>query len=152
MTFAGSFLLTIWRDERGASVVELAVCCPFLVLLLTGLIDLGHGLAERLTIQKAANLGLEIVQASPPQVESGDVDFDYRHVRTEAAAAAKVPVRNVKISRWLECDGVRQPIDAICLIGQKSARFVKIDISKLFEPEFVPMVYNLRANAAVRTQ
>jgi hypothetical protein len=147
-----SFWQSVWRDQHGVSVVEMAVCCPFLVLLLTGLIDLGQGLADRLMIQKAANLGLEIVQASPPQIEAGDADYDYQHVRREAAAAAKVPIRNVRMSRWLECNGVRQPIDAICLVGQRSARFLSIEIRKIYQPQFVPKTYNLVVSAAVRIQ
>lgn len=152
MKLRKSFWQAFWRDERGVSVVEMAVCCPFLVLLLTGLIDLGQGMADRLLIQKAANLGLEIVQASPPQIEAGDVDYDYQHVRREAAAAAKVPMRNVKMSRWLECNGVRQPIDAICLVGQQSARFINIQVTKVYVPKFIPKKYNLVVNAAVRIQ
>lgn len=142
----------IWRDQLGTSVVELAVCCPFLVLLLSGLIDLGLGMAERHRLQKAVNMGLEIIQTNPPQIEAGDATYDYSEVRTETAAAAGVPVEAVVASRWLECDGVRQQADAVCLLGQRSARFFNLQISKPYLPQLLPQQYVLKVSAAVRTQ
>lgn len=145
-------LYKLGADTRGVAFVEMAMCAPFLAVLLGGMIDLGSGLAERHNVQRALNVGLEIAQAHPPKFIAGETDFDYTYIRQETAAAAKTRIEDVAIDRWLECDGTRQPIDATCLPAQTSARFLQISVVKRYQPRLVPKTYDLRAAGAVRIQ
>ena len=122
------------RNERGTSVIELAVAAPVLLLFLAGLTDLGRGLSERYRLQQAVNRSLEMAQ-------TGRED-DYAFLVPEAAAAAGVPETQVVQQQWLECDGVKMSkwTDE-CNVGSESARFVKLSITSSYRPLFGSMSY-----------
>jgi Flp pilus assembly protein TadG len=141
------------RDERGTSLIEFGFLAPFLGLLAMGVIDLSRGLAERFAIQAAVNASLELVQARPAVAGDDATDVDYTFVRTEAAALAKVPVAQVTLTRWLECDGVEQPrVTGTCSANQDVARYLRIHVAKNFQGDFYFHTIPMSASGALRTQ
>ncbi len=140
-------------NQDGTSVVELALVSPFLVLLLTGLIDLSQGISEQFSLKQAVNRGLELVQARPPRAHSEAATVDFSYIQEEAAAAAGVPLEQVIVDVWLQCGEVRQSnYRAVCLHGQDTARYLRIQINKTFEGNAFLGAYPISATGAIRIQ
>jgi Flp pilus assembly protein TadG len=123
-------LSRLWRTRDGASVIELALALPFLSIMLVGLVDVASFYSAQVSLQQAAARSLERVQVS-----GSTTDFSF--VRTEAAAAAGVPVSQVTVETWLECDNVRQAVSVeSCTETQTSSRYVKVTINSSHAPFF----------------
>ena len=123
-------LRTLGRDERGASMIEFAFFAPILAMMVMGITDVSMGFSRKLTLEAAAYRSLE-------RVAVGSVQTDYSYLRPEAAAAAGVPVDDVAVDNWLECDGVRQTeFLGACTETQMTSRYVRISITGSFTPSF----------------
>ena len=140
-------------DERGTSVVELAFVAPILSLLTMGIIDLSGAFSRRMELTQGANRALERLASDDfdvPQDANGEPT--YSGIAEDAAAAAGVPVEQVEVIGWLECDGVEQDEDvetcpadtsADCTVPTPPAhcepvvaRYVQIRIEDDFDPMF----------------
>lgn len=148
-------LLRLRRDRRGTSVLELGLVLPVLMVVVLGLIDVAGCYSAQMSLQQAASRALERVQ-----VGNSRTDFDF--VRTEAANAANVPVSQVTVETWLECNQVRQS-QAVqdCASGQARARYVQVAITARYEayfrysplgPRQADGTVRLAANSSVRYQ
>ena len=119
------------QDEGGTSIIELALVAPILATLLIGMVDLSRAYSHKLQLEQAAQRAIEKVQ----QYQS--TTSTYGTLQTEAAAAAGVPVANVAIDYWLECDGTRAAnYNSACASGQTYGRWVQVDITGTFTPMF----------------
>ena len=156
-------LLGLLRDERGVSIVELALFTPVVAMIVMGMADLGRGYSERHDLQQAVNRTLEMAQAKMVTADSDATDVSYEFLRTEAAAASGVPLSNVTLTRWRECDGAARPWAGTCGSGEETARYIRIEVTAFFEPTFdlgpiakgsaaVDGKIPMRARAAVRVQ
>lgn len=162
-------------DEKGTSIVELAMVAPLLSLVTMGIIDLSTGYGRRLELTEAASRTIEKVAANNFEIPAGSDGPDYSAIRADAAEGAGVPVSQVTVTRWLECDGVEQPsFEGTCppedrpecdaeVIPQDClpvmARYIEVRIDDSFRPQFASIVapgpngtYPLFAEAAVRIQ
>jgi hypothetical protein len=118
-----------------------------------GVIDLSRGLAERFALQAAVNQSLELIQARPAVAGATATDVDYSWLKTKAASLAKVPVAQVTLNRWLECDGVdKGDVNGTCTGTQDVARYLQVRINKNFEGEFYFDTIPMSASGALRTQ
>ena len=118
------------RDRRGASILELGLVLPVIMVVLLGLIDVATLYSTQLSLQQAAARALERVQV-------GNSRTDFAFVRTEAATAAQVPESQVTVETWLECDQVRQPASTQdCPTGEQRARYVEVAIASTYQPYF----------------
>lgn len=125
------FLRALARDERGVSIVEMALLAPILAAFTVGIGDLGRGFAERFALQQAIHRTLEMAH------QAGAVDGEYDYLIAQAAEAAAVPVDDVSLDEWLECDGTRQPaFDGTCPTGQQIARYIELRIDCTYNPMF----------------
>lgn len=121
---------SIVGDERGTSLAEFAAVAPVLGLMLVGIADYSMGYWERFGLEAAAHRTVE--RANADTTSSG-----YSYLREEAAIAADVPVANVTLETWRECNGTRQAtFDGICDAGQEIARYVRVKIVKDYVPTF----------------
>jgi Flp pilus assembly protein TadG len=146
-------LPSLARDERGTSLIEFGFLAPFLAMLAMGVIDLSRGLAERFALQQAVNRSLELVQARPAVAGATATDLDYSFVKTEAASAAGVPVSQVTLTRWLECNGVEQAsVTGSCAGTADTARYLRVHITKNFQGDFYFRTIPMTASGALRTQ
>ena len=146
----------IAKDERGGSVVELAIIAPVLASLLIGLVDLSRAYSAKSRLEQAAERAVQKIQA----YQGTSTDFSV--LKAEVASAAEVPESNVSVDNWLECNGNRQPdFDATCPEGQMSARWLSVDVrgehAPLFKSRFYPNAnedgtLTLRGSASARTQ
>ena len=144
------------RDERGASIVELALVVPVMASLLIGMVDLSRAYSYKLKLEQAAQRAIEKIQQYQTTTST------YGTLQTEAAAAAGVPTSNVVIDYWLECDGTRATnYNSSCTTGQTYARWVQVDVTGTFTPLFASKRYpganangtfTLHGIAGMRTQ
>jgi len=146
------------RDRRGASILELGLVLPILMVVLLGLIDVASLFSARMSLQQAAARALERVQV-------GNSRTNFTFVETEAAAAAAAagfPAATASSTTWLECNQVRQQASVQdCPAGQQRARYVDITITADYDPYFrySPLGarqpngnVRMRANSSVRYQ
>lgn len=129
------------RDDRGASIVELALVVPIMGSLLIGMVDLSRAYSYKLKLEQAAQRAIEKVQAYQTSTST------YTTLQSEAATAAGVPTSNVTIDFWLECDGARASnYESVCTSGQTYARWVTVSVQGTFTPMFRSKYYP-RANS-----
>jgi Flp pilus assembly pilin Flp len=144
------------RDDRGASIVELALVAPVMASLLIGMVDLSRAYSHKLKLEQAAQRAIEKVQQYQTTTST------YGTLQTEAAAAAGVPVGNVGIDYWLECNGVRAAdYNSVCPSGQTYERRVLVEVYGTFSPVFrsrrwpganTDGTFTLSGKAGMRTQ
>jgi len=150
------FLRSLRRDERGASIIEMALVTPVLASLLIGMVDISRAYAARLQLEQAAQRAIEKVM----QYQANSSTYSTLYL--EASSAAGVPVDQVTVDYWLECNGVRSDAyDVACPSGQTYARYVTVSIDKDFTPMFGTAYfpgansdgsYTLTGEAGLRTQ
>ena len=155
-------LTTLARDERGASIIEMAMAMPVLGSLLIGMVDISRAYSAKLQLEQAASRAIEKVQ----QYQASE--STYTTLQTEAGSAARaagftnVADSDVVIDYWLECNGTRATdYDTTCSSGQTYARWVTVDIPATFTPMFSSRhwpgantdgSFTLHGKAGLRTQ
>jgi Flp pilus assembly protein TadG len=149
-------------DDRGTSLVEMALATPIFAAVLMGMVDLSRAYSERLQLEQATQRAIEKVFNNQTQSTS------YNTLKAEAVSAAQdagyseVTTSDVTIDYWLECNGARQTnYDVNCADGQLYARYLNVAIQKKFVPYFGTRyfpgansdgTFTLRADAGIRTQ
>ena len=150
------------RDERGASVIEMAMVTPLLGSLLIGMVDISRAYSAKLMLEQSAYRAIEKVQGYQTS------ESTYSTLKTEAGSAARaagfttVADTDVVLDFWLECNGTRQSVyDSVCPGGQTTARWVTVDIPATFTPMFSSRrwpganangTFTLHGKAGLRTQ
>jgi Flp pilus assembly protein TadG len=134
----------------------MAMVTPMLATLLVGMVDISRGYSAKLQLEQAAQRSIEKVMQY--QADSST----YSTLYTEAAVAAGVPVTDVTVDYWLECNGARAAdYDAACPNGQVYARYVSVAVDKDFRPMFgtrffpganTDGTYTITGEAGLRTQ
>lgn len=71
------------KNERGATLVEMSIVIPLLIVIVMGIADLGRALAAQITLQDAVSEGALFGSQSPD---------DYTEVRQRVVDAADVPL------------------------------------------------------------
>ena len=132
-------LPNIIRDERGASIIEMALVAPILASLLIGMVDMSLGYSAKLQLEQAAQRAIE-------KAMNGEKETAFfEALEDEAVAAADVPASQVEVRYWLECNGVSQnsspstmeaDYEKVCPDGEAYARYVNVRIEKAFTPMF----------------
>ena len=74
---------TLARDERGASIIEMAMAMPVLASLLIGMVDISRAYSAKLQLEQAAYRAVEKVQ----QYQTTESTYDT--LKTEAGSAAR---------------------------------------------------------------
>lgn len=147
---------TLIRDSSGNSVIEMALAAPFLAALLIGMVDLSLGYSTKLQLEQAAQRTIEKVMQQNGMSTNMEAEL-----RTEAAAAAGVAESAVTPNIWLECNGVRRSeFNGECASGETYARYVTVDIVKIYTPIFASRyagadqdgTYTLHGVAGIRIQ
>lgn len=143
-------------DERGTSLVEMALATPIFAALLTGMVDLSLAYSQKLQLEQAAQRSIERVMNRQMSSTS------YNTIKTEAADQADVSEEAVTVDFWLECNGTRQTdYDTSCTTGQIQARYLTVTVEKDFMPVFGTKyfpganddgTFTIESEAGIRTQ
>jgi Flp pilus assembly pilin Flp len=127
------------RDERGTSVIELALLAPILASLVVGMSDLSRAYSAKLQLEQAAQRSIEKAMNGKKETTL------YVALEDEAVLAAGVDEADVEVRFWLECDGVSQntssatmeeDYEIVCADGATIARYVNVRIEKAYSPMF----------------
>jgi Flp pilus assembly protein TadG len=159
-------LTALTRDDRGASLVEMALVAPFLAAIVIGMTDLSRAYSMKVQLTQAAQRGIE------KAMQGKKTTTVYDTLQSEAAAAAGVATSAVAVRYWLECNNVSQMQslatmnsdynDRVCTGTPPPtiARYVSVDISKTYTPLFGTRfagsnangTYTLHGKAMIRVQ
>lgn len=155
-------LRRLFADDRGTSLIEMALATPILAAVLMGMVDLSRAYSEKLQLEQATQRAIEKVFNNQTQSTS------YNTLKSEAVSAAhaagfsEVTSSNVTVDYWLECNGTRQAdYDTPCPNGQMYARYINVAIWRKFTPYFGTKyfpgansdgTFTVRADAGIRTQ
>ncbi|HEX8526185.1 TadE/TadG family type IV pilus assembly protein [Allosphingosinicella sp.] len=124
-------LAALARDSRGVTLVEFGLLFPILAVMVLGTIDVSRGLSTKFALEQAAQRTIEIASLGDRPQQ------DYSFLRAHAAAAAEVPIAQVTVSQWLECDNVRQSsFNGVCQGDEQAARYVEISLYQDYLPSF----------------
>jgi Flp pilus assembly protein TadG len=151
-------MMRIWTDERGNSLIEMALVTPVLATLLVGTVDLSRSYSTKLQVEQAAQRTIERIQVSEYKTTNNSV------YESEARTAAGTG-STATIASWLECngDGVHLDYDTGTCANATDpyARYVQVTVSQNFTPLFGTRFFpgantngtvTVRATAGVRTQ
>jgi len=148
--------LSILRDERGNSFIEMALAAPLLAALFVGMVDISRAVSAKVDLEQAAQRAVEQVQAQADfkTTQAGAIKSD--------AEAAGGTGSTATVTYWLECnhDGVHLDFDTgSCSAGQSYARYVNVAIQKSFTPLYGDMfpgatggTVTVKGKAVVRVQ
>jgi Flp pilus assembly pilin Flp len=150
------FMRSLARDERGASLIEMAMVAPVFASMLLGMVDISRAYSAKLFLEQAAYRAIEKVQQYRTESDT------YTTLAVEAKDAAEVNLSDVTVDPWLECNGVRQTdYLGVCPTGQVVTRYITVSIQKKFTPMFgtryfpganTDGTYTLTGRAGLRTQ
>ena len=110
------------RDERGATAVEFAFAAPFLLLLLSGLVDLGLALNQSSSLSNAARAGAQYGIRFPSD-KDGIAQVVTKTLNQDAA--------NVTVTSQVSCecsDGTAIACGGVC-VGTTNRSYVTVNVS-----------------------
>ena len=110
------------RDDRGASIIELALVAPILASLLIGMVDLSRAYSSKLLLEQAAQRSIEKVQQYQASSSTSDADQGGDRRRGTSGGLHGGDRSDVTVDFWLECDGVRAANYDIDLRGRADLR------------------------------
>lgn len=151
------------RDERGTSLIEMALIAPVLSCLLIGLVDLSRGYAAKLKLEQAAESTIETVQQQGYTHNTTSTPTSLQVLETEAVARAGTGSSAIATA-YRECrSGATKTVvdfDTDCTAGYTAARYVAIQITQTYSPMFSTRFggsnadgsFTLVAKAAIRVQ
>ncbi len=132
-------LISLVRDQRGNSLIELALVMPFLASMVVGMVDVSRGYSAKLQLEQAAQRSIE-------KAMNGEKNTTFfQSLQSEAMTAAGVAANAVTIRYWLECNGVSQNSSQAtmeadygkkCADGVPYSRYVNVRIEKSYSPMF----------------
>ena len=150
-------IIRIIRDQRGTSVIELAIAAPILSVFLIGMVDLSRAYSAKLQVEQAAQRTIEKVQ------RNGFSLGDQTSLQTEAETVAGTG-SSATVVATLECTSsggavTVKAFNQTCLDTDTFARYLRVQITKPYSPFFrmrfgvaANANYTLHGNAALRVQ
>ena len=158
-------LHTLWRAERGAAIIELAIVAPVIALMTVGVVDLSNGFGHKLRLEQAAQRSIEKVMQTTgvTSVEStiaSEAICQANGTNEDGSCkTAPVTVDNVTVIHRLECNGTLSTAED-CASGETATRWVQVTIWSDYEPLFPVHFsgideggkYRIQATAGIRTE
>jgi Flp pilus assembly protein TadG len=131
------------RDERGASIIELALVAPFMAAIVIGVTDLSQAYSMKLQLEQVAQRTIEKVE------QQKSVATTYNSALNDEATAAASDAgftsgNTITSDSWLECgsDTTHQTFTGSCATaGDVTARYVSVSISRAYVPFFQSRVW-----------
>ena len=159
-------LCDLARDERGASIIEMALVAPFLATLVIGMIDISRGYSAKIKLEQVSQRTIEKAMQGMQGDDSTDI---FNTLKAEAAQVADVDPSKVEVRYWLECNGVSQnsnpstmaaDYEKVCSSGERYSRHLNVRIEKKYTPMFATKwlgsnsdgSFNLVGESGIRVQ
>lgn len=121
------------RRDRGASIVELALIAPVLVLLVFGVLDLARGYRMQIRLENAAREGAILAQVQPNRVDgcSNGLDIVSR-VHAEDEGLASIPIEIVVLTED-STGAVVQPVSGCTGSHGAPGKRQRVEVSASFD-------------------
>ncbi len=160
-------LQSLWREDRGAAIIELAFVAPVIALMTIGVVDLSNGFSYKLRVEQAAQRSIEKVMQTTgiTNVETTITDeamcqFNGTQADGVTCKTAPLTAANVTVTHRLECDGAVTDPTTDCDEDQAEARWIKVAVKTEYKPLFPVHFagidangkYDIKAAAGMRTQ
>lgn len=159
-------LITLWREDRGAAIIELAIVAPVIALMTVGVVDLSNGFNTKLKVEQAAQRSVEKVMQTTgvTNVETTIANeaicqFNGTMPNSTVCKTAPLTAANVVVTHRLECNNV-VTTDPDCPEDTVESRWIKVTVSTTYTPMF-PLKftgidangkYDIVASAGMRTK
>jgi Flp pilus assembly protein TadG len=145
MKMLADLLSGLSHDNRGNSVVELALYLPFALLAFGGMFDFSQAVTQKLRAQQAVARTLEMASNLPVSA------INPATLRAEAAAAANVPESSVTATVWVECNGIVSTSGS-CPSSTELARYVSVTINHSYQLTLYPALSGMAGAGPIRFQ
>jgi Flp pilus assembly protein TadG len=132
----------VGRDQRGASVIELALAAPFLAAIVIGMSDLSRAFSMKLLLEQAAQRTVEKVENQKSVATSYNTSLS-SEASSAMTAAGYSSGNTITPDSWVECSSngttwTRQSnfTDSCPNASDITARYVKVTIARNYVPMF----------------
>lgn len=125
--------------ERGASIVELALIAPVMVLIVMGIIDLARGYQMQIQLENAAREGAAFAQTRPNAYECASSDDIVARASAEEPGVASLPDFRVEVFAQDGSGDLTEPVTGCDGTAAEAGDRVRVVVSATFEL-LVPMV------------
>ncbi|MFA6220374.1 MAG: TadE/TadG family type IV pilus assembly protein [Erythrobacter sp.] len=124
-----ALLTALLRNRRGNATLELAFVTPVLLVMSLASVDVALGFVHRMTVQEQAQVGADYVFSKMEEIPLKS------EIALEIHNATGVPLSDITVSSWIECDNVKKPLESLCAnAGEVLTEFLKIDVSGTYTP------------------
>ncbi len=159
-------LITLWREDRGAAIIELAIVAPVIALMTVGVVDLSNGFNSKLKLEQSAQRSVEKVMQTTgiTDVETTIVNeaiCQFNGTNADGTCkAAPLTAANVTVTHRLECNNVLYTGGDDCPVGQTETKWIKVTVWTNYQPMFPIQftgidaggVYRIELSAGMRTE
>ena len=123
-------LSALWRDDRGAMLVETAIVAPVLVLMSMGAFQVSQVVARQTELQGAAAEATGIALASPPET-----DDQRTTLKSVIVASTGLDSDQVTVSEKFRCGSATTYVDSSSTcVGTKVSSYVLIQLNDTYTP------------------
>lgn len=165
--------LKLWREDRGAAIIELAIVAPVIALMTVGVVDLSNGFGEKLKIEQAAQRSIEKVMQTTgvtnvEETIAAEAICQFNGTLDDGTCkTAPLTAANVTVVHSLYCKEEDEPEDAAeleddgdCDEDDVASRWIKVTVWTEYTPLF-PLhftgidangKYRIEASAGMRTE
>ena len=134
------------NDDRGASLVELALIAPVMALIVMGVLDLSRAYRMQIRLENAAREGAAYAEKDPNRVGCAGTDDIPGRVISEDPSIASLPSFGVTV--WTDTEGYRDFAVKITgcggSLGDPDDR-IRVDVKAKFDV-ITPMVERIVGN------
>ena len=158
-------LLNLWREQRGAAIIELAFVAPVIALMTVGVVDLSNGFSSKLRLEQGAQRSIEKVMQTTGITSVEDTIINEAICQVNgtnqdgSCKTAPITAANVTVTHRLECDGVLTAAED-CAETQVASKWIQVTVWDDYEPLFPVKFsgidaggkYRIQASAGMRTE
>ena len=152
-------LIQLWREERGAAIIELAIVAPVIALMTVGVVDLSNGFGTKLRVEQAAQRSVEKVMQTTgiTNVETtiaNEAICQFNGTNANGTCkTAPLTADNVAVVHSLYCNNGATPVATDdCPDGQTESKWIKVTVTTEYKPMFPLHFTGIDANGKYRIQ
>src|SRR3954451_15381387 len=163
----------LFRNDRGAAIIELALVAPVLALMTIGIVDMSNAYSRKLGLEQGAQRAIEkIMQTTQDETVDDTLKAEavcqVNGTNTDGSCkTSPITTSNVTVAHRLECIDsggtvtVHTDPTVDCTTGQKQRTYISVTVTDNYAPMF-PIhfarlnssdhTYPLSETAGMRTQ
>jgi Flp pilus assembly protein TadG len=130
------------RDRSGSATIELALCAPFLAMMVIGVSDISMAYGKKLELEQAAQRAMEKVmqttgETTPEDTIKTEAVCQYNGTDSDGVClTSPITTDNVTVTYSLKCDGVVTNYSLDCAPSQLEIRYINATVTDNYTPMF----------------